>query len=127
MSGKGRRQKEPSGRSGKGPGRDSSGGSSQPGKRVSFSEDAKTASAESELTKSPLKPTSELGGRIKKLSPVTGAAESTDAKEAFERLLQEASISMFVDDDDDVDIVGISTGDKERSPPLPSWTRWRVF
>ena len=49
---------------------------------------------------SPLKVSTELGNKIKKLSPVTGASESSDAKEAFERLLKEASMSMFVDDED---------------------------
>ena len=113
MSGKSRRQKEPAGKTSKSS-RDSS---SQPGKRVSFSEDAKRASAEADLTKSPLKPTSELGGKIKKLSPVTGAAESTDAKEAFERLLQEASVSMFVDDGDDIDAAGNIDDDKGKDFP----------
>jgi hypothetical protein len=74
-------------------------------KQVSFGTDVKAS--ESESVKSPLKMNTELGGKIKKLSPVTGAAESTDAKEAFERLLKEASVSMFVDDDED-EIPGVS-------------------
>ena len=50
---------------------------------------------------SPLKVSSELGSKIKKLSPVTGAAESADAKVAFERLLKQASVSMFVEEEED--------------------------
>ena len=45
-------------------------------------------------TNSPLKANSDLGQRIKKLSPVTGALESQETKLAFERLLKQASESM---------------------------------
>ena len=69
-----------------------------PKKQVSFSEhdDAETTNK----MNSPLKVSSELGNKIKKLSPVTGAAESADAKVAFERLLKQASVSMFMDNEE---------------------------
>ena len=48
---------------------------------------------------SPLKATTVLGSTIKKLSPISGAIQTIEAKNAYDRLLQQASLSMFDGDD----------------------------
>jgi hypothetical protein len=54
-----------------------------------------------ESLNSPLKARTGLGSTIKKLSPVSGAAQTGDAKKAYDRLLQQAALSMFEDEDAD--------------------------
>ena len=61
---------------------------------------------EEQFLNSPLKATHGLGSTIKKLSPVSGAKQTEEAKRAYDRLLQQAAMSMFNDEDgDDVNAV----------------------
>jgi len=64
------------------------------------------------LLKSPLKATTGLGSTIKKLSPVSGAAQTDEAKRAYNRLLQQAAMSMFSNDDGDNELAGIGKENK---------------
>lgn len=65
-------------------------------KKVTFGADTLADEAEEyEALNSPLKASTSLGGTIKKLSPVSGAAKTEAAKTVYNRLLKEASMCMF--------------------------------
>ena len=67
------------------------------------------------LLKSPLKATTGLGSTIKKLSPVSGAAQTDGAKRAYNRLLQEAAMSMFSNDDENIELAVIGKENKSNA------------
>jgi len=72
------------------------------------------------LLNSPLKATYGLGSTIKKLSPVSGASQTEEAKRAYDRLLQQAAMSMFSNEDGDDENAGIgkeNTANTSRATP----------
>ena len=69
--------------------------------------DTSVDSADGVQLNSPLKANSGIGSTIKKVSPVTGAAGTEEARMAYDRLLREAAVSMFDDDEDGADAMPI--------------------